>query len=886
MIKKISFYFLPLILLLMAGCTLSPFSKAKVADALEEAVTQAFLLQAEEKKNEEIVFLLYETRVDYIEFNQDQTQALVWFALLDAETGEPNGTEPGLVLAELINDDPTDPTSWSMTFQHEPEWAMAVWESDVALLTVDEKLTYSGKAQTITHETAQIYTGYKLPWAAGERTKLSGSIAHVFIYKTCPTTCLYAFDFWTGDMFPIHAAKGGVVKFAKWDVPNGETTATNYLLVEDATTEPTTYAIYYHMAYDSIPEELRTPGAAVYQGQFIGNADDTGASTAHHLHFMVHTNPSSYWGSSVDILFDEVDINDGRPRTCNEAELFPEYGDECHEGGDWFYSENIDNPPPSAWIESPVENTTITASQFSVIAAAEDDMVVQTISLFIRQGNAGWQEVAESQNQNTLTAEINLCELGLEDGAFELALEVVDSAGKVTRTYDTPHTLNKQFDCLATPPECQPETHQIALYTEANYKGNCTLVTLGDYYGMIYIDGIENDEVSSLLVGNHTYTILFADNNLKGIYEVFFTDDPDLSDNVIQANAVSSLKVGMPPSKINPPQLPPYQVFYEGELVEVNWSGDAAEYFAELQFDGEVILQQDWSSLTNFTMGFLQAGEYDLMVKARNYAGEATTKVELIVIQPEKEIPSTKLYPLPSVIQTSVVELSWDVASGIDNIKEYQVEYQIDEGEWHALASIPAEDTSTIVILSANHTYGFRLRAVAITGPSEKFPEKAQTKVTIEEACIPDIFEEDDRPENAAQLTQGEPQLHFFCPSQDVDWIAVEAISPRKVTIEIDPFSNQIPLMAAVYSPDGTLTDTIMIYQERSDIHIAPKENESGIWQIELKPYDPLVFGMETAYQVEMKSLFFQQKMTPLFQISLVVLLCAVLLAVLLRRRN
>jgi hypothetical protein len=293
--------------------------------------------------------------------------------------------------------------------------------------------------------TSQIYTGYKLPWEDGERAKLSGSIAHVFIYKTCPTTCLYAFDFWTGDMFPVHAAKGGVVKMAVWDVPNGTTTATNYLLVEDTTTSPTTYAIYYHLAYDSIPEELRTPGAEVYQGQLIGNADDTGASTAHHLHFMVHTNPSSYWGSSVDILFDEVDINDGRPRTCTEAELYPDYGDECHEGGDWFYSENEDNPPPTAWIESPEENSTITTHSFTAVAQATDDMTVSTISMFLRQGDAGWQEVAETQNQNILTADINICDLGLEDGEFELAVEVVDSSQKVTATYDSPINSSKTW---------------------------------------------------------------------------------------------------------------------------------------------------------------------------------------------------------------------------------------------------------------------------------------------------------------------------------------------------------------------------------------------------------------------------------------------------------
>ncbi len=540
--KKNVIPLLVFLFMLLTGCNQLSSSKNAVSSEIEDTVAEAFIEQSQENADEEIVFLFYETQIDYIEFNNDQTQALVWFALLDPETREVVGTEPGLVLAELTNVNPLDPASWTMVFQHQPEWTTAVWDTDSGLLDTEEKQTFSGKAQVVPHA-GQIYTGYKLPWEQGERAKLSGSIAHVLIYKTCPTTCLYAFDFWTGDMFPVHAAKGGVVKIAKWDVENGDTSATNYLLVEDTSTDPTTYAIYYHLAHESIPEDLRTTGAEVYQGQFIGNADDTGASTAHHLHFMVHTNPSSYWGSSVDIVFDEVDINGGRPRTCNEAELFPEYGTECHEGGDWFYSDNEDNQPPTAWISSPQDNTTITTQSFTATAEASDDISISTISMFVRQGDEGWQEVGESQNQNTLTAEIDMCALGLEDGDFLLALEVVDSSGKITYTYDSPITLSKEFDCQNAPPACIPQPNQIALYTEPNYQGNCALVNLGSYYGMIYVNGIENDEVSSLLIGEDVYTILYQDNNLKGIYEFFSANDPDLSDNTIGENTLSSLGV-------------------------------------------------------------------------------------------------------------------------------------------------------------------------------------------------------------------------------------------------------------------------------------------------------------------------------------------------------
>ncbi|NJN44468.1 MAG: M23 family metallopeptidase, partial [Anaerolineae bacterium] len=113
------------------------------------------------------------------------------------------------------------------------------------------------------------------------------------------------------------ASKGGTVHLAVWDYPNGfddgSCAHSNYIILKDTTTTPTTYQLYLHLAFDSIPEDLRTIGAPVVQGQYIGNADDTGCSTGHHLHFHVHTNSFSYWGTALDITFDDVSINGGRP---------------------------------------------------------------------------------------------------------------------------------------------------------------------------------------------------------------------------------------------------------------------------------------------------------------------------------------------------------------------------------------------------------------------------------------------------------------------------------------------------------------------------------------------------------------------------------------------
>ena len=122
-------------------------------------------------------------------------------------------------------------------------------------------------------------------------------------------------------MFDVHAAKSGTVKQAVWRHPNGDPNNGNYLVLEDTTTNPTTYQLYLHLAQDSIPEAFRNIGAFVAQGDFLGVADDTGVSSGNHLHFHVHTYAYSYWGTSVDITFEDVSINGGRPAHPNGPAL-------------------------------------------------------------------------------------------------------------------------------------------------------------------------------------------------------------------------------------------------------------------------------------------------------------------------------------------------------------------------------------------------------------------------------------------------------------------------------------------------------------------------------------------------------------------------------------
>ena len=289
-------------------------------------------------------FLIYDVAIDHVDFNPDKTLALIWLSLIDPDSGQVIPAEAGLAIG-VKNTENTIENMWKIFLQSDSEWQEILNTVPAELLDPEIKDLYTTNAQKQGSHTS---CSEWLPSALGSRRNASSHRQHRACFlpiKPVRKPCLYAFDFADGSNFPIVAAKSGVVKYVVWQYPDGNTKHANFIVLEDSSTTPTTYQVYTHLSQDSIPVELRAAGARVVQGQFIGRVDDTGVSTGSHLHFHVHTNPTSYWGSSVDITFDDVSINGGRPRTCLEAAMYPEYGNKC-QSENAFVSGNGDSEPP------------------------------------------------------------------------------------------------------------------------------------------------------------------------------------------------------------------------------------------------------------------------------------------------------------------------------------------------------------------------------------------------------------------------------------------------------------------------------------------------------------------------------------------------------------
>ena len=854
-----------LVMLFIAGCSVMPaqvgegegasLPTPKTLTDPREIELYSQLLKAAGAREDLMMFMLYRVVIDHVEFSRDGTLALAWLALVDKDSGYVQPAEPGLVIARKQSE--TD-EQWQFTFQVDKEFAAVLDSIPEKMLSAEDKELYKPGKQP--ESKGVVYRGYHLPWENGQTVRLSGSIGHVFTYKTCPTTCLYAFDFANGTMFPVHAAKGGTVKYFAWDSPNGNTSKTNFIVLEDTSTTPTTYQIYAHLAYNTIPAEFRKVGARVAQGDFIGNADDTGASSGHHLHFHVHTNPSSWWGTSVDIVFDEVSVNGGRPRQCSEAKAFPQYGSQCMDG-DRYVSRNKDTTPPTGGISEPAAYATVTSPVLNVTGWAKDDGGVKNTQLMYST-NGKWKPVGEPQKSNSFTIPFDLCEAKVPDGTFFLSLTVTDLAGHVAEEQGLTE-LKKEYKCPPEPPVCVPAANQVALYSENAFQGKCQLLEIGKYGDMSKLDQVRNDQARGIQVGVEVTALAYPKEDFKGELEMFQNGDGNLADNPIGAANISSIKVV---KRIVPPVPPtiklPEVVNTETEL-KITWTtAEDEQTRATLTGPEGFTKSLDWQENGKWEVGKLtKVGDYTLEVDVKNLAG--STKVSQtfpVVLAPQP--PVTQMLQLPEVSNSNALMLQWEILDEGVGIKHFELQWRKGSGDWQDYETLVNPEKRELLFWGTpSKKMAFRIRAVDTQGMAEAFPQNEETATLVNGGCSADEYEGedpgDDTFKGASPIAYGETQTHAWCPVGDADWVSFEAAQGDEVRFTTSTIGFSSEPVAQLYNTDGTTyIGEVRVDAETGKGELTWTVPTAGKYFLKLIPQEAKIGGVETGYTVgiELKS--------------------------------
>lgn len=89
---------------------------------------------------------------------------------------------------------------------------------------------------------------------------------------------------------------------------------------------------------------------------------------------------------------------------------------------------------------------------------------------------------------------------------------------------------------------CTPNSNQVAVYVDANYSGQCVVRDIGVYPNPGAI-GLPNDSISSVKVGGNVRLRLYEHDNYQGRTSSLTSNDPNLGDNTIGNDSVSSMRV-------------------------------------------------------------------------------------------------------------------------------------------------------------------------------------------------------------------------------------------------------------------------------------------------------------------------------------------------------
>lgn len=464
---------LVLIIFLFASFFLTAASSTPPTTAppeIEADLSDAFFNRiADQKSIQSLTFDLFNPELDAAFLSPDGNTATLWLALRD-DSGRLMKTEPGFVVAILT------PDGWQVMLPGDPGWdetlsALPEGMLPLELSPVPDSLETTAVTQAV--------TGYYLPWAAGTYRWLEGSISHFQSfpergYPSCSIeTCRYAYDFTDAGHFPLLASRDGYVYASRDSCSDGDPYCTNYIVLLNS--GENIYQLYLHMAHGTIPDKL-TPGTAVPRGQFLGDTDDTGYSTSEHVHFMVTNslwmgNSGYYWGTSIDVRFADVPINNGIPRTCYEVMRFQIYdgaveclgdkSDPLDPDNDWYLSGNVGAYPAAGSLSRPASGTVVAGGNnplMDVTATATDDVRVTAVSL-VAKIDGQWVEigprVTQQAGNNLYDWDVDLCSVGPLNGALEVALRVWDHEGNVSSALD-PRTIQVDYACPAPTSSLNP----------------------------------------------------------------------------------------------------------------------------------------------------------------------------------------------------------------------------------------------------------------------------------------------------------------------------------------------------------------------------------------------------------------------------------------------
>jgi hypothetical protein len=611
--------------------------------------------------------LVTNLQVTDLKISQDKLWATAWVVNYDPQIEALIPTEPGLVVAHFLKD------RWQVSLSSNPDWQNEITLIPDDLLSPGEKDMWLAMNQGTT-ETFPTQSGYFLPWHGGQTAYLSRSVGHDADY----TTAHFAFDFYvpgntvcsngvadstlgtTGLNFNIYASRAATVW--GWDdsVTDCDHSKVNFIVLRNID-DPSIFQLYMHLSQGSIPPALKSVGALVARGQFIATADNTGNSTGTHLHFQIEHQPNwpsgnPYWNTAIDVTFDDVDINGGRPRSSYYDPPYCRPDDICSVFRSTYVSGNYylgDSTPPVGGLAGVTSGEIVETDTITLSGWGWDDLSGLDYGQLVADFNGAWHNIGSQFNPN-FTYSWDLCNpnLPVSDGPISVALLLYDVAGNPAPRVGLTH-FTKNYTCPIPPPSCIPGQNQVTMFEDPYYQGGCVKYDVGNYPTGSSLDPLGNDDAESILVGDNAIATLYSEENYTGHSQAVLTDTAYMQYQWVSSNSVSSMKVStrdsipQAPTPINPITS---AVYREGDVIPLSWlnGGGATEFQVELYLNSSLLKTLTWQSDPVWYVDSLVQGSYTWRVQGKNGAG-----VSLWSMFSTFTIESPIVFPTPETVPYS-----------------------------------------------------------------------------------------------------------------------------------------------------------------------------------------------------------------------------------------
>jgi hypothetical protein len=477
---------------------------------------------------------------------------------------------------------------------------------------------------------------------------------------------------------------------------------------------------------------LKSVGAPVARGQFIGRVDNTGASSGSHLHFQIEHQPywpadNPYWSTALDMTFDDVNINGGRPRV---SPLDPPYcrdNDICDVFRQTYISNNYylgDSMPPIGELSGVTTGETVTRETLTLSGWGSDNQSGLGYGQLKAYFNDSWHELGPHFNPD-FTYTWNLCDptLTVEDGAVSVAMLLYDIAGNPAPLVGLRH-FTKNYTCPSPPPTCIPGQNQVTLFEDPYFQGECVKFNTGEYPTANSLNPLGDDDADSILIGKNVVATLYSEENFSGHSQSVLTDTAYMQYQWVYANTLSSMKVS---SRDTIPQAPilisPIEAttFREGDIIPISWmnGGGAIDYQIEIYLDSELLQTIPWQSDPVIYVDLLGQGSYSWRARGRNAGGVSNwSQVSTFSIESIVSPPGEKTVPYSDTMEYSQADWArngfWNYMSNSDMARSgthswwYQNDYgnyENDQPNSGSLTSPPISITSTGYYLRFYYRY-------------------------------------------------------------------------------------------------------------------------------------------------------------------------------------